>query len=143
MRWPNRHPHSLTPGMRHAQGVMAHLARLINWRNFAARNGSDEVRVSPEDLLVYACRDDRQAVAWVLRDREALECEGDLPFRPLLTDAAVELPPPASGTYLATCVDTHNGHTLAETLISSGAGPMRLDLPPFRHDIAIAIRPAD
>jgi mannan endo-1,4-beta-mannosidase len=143
MRWPNRHPHSLTPGMRHAQGVMADFARLIDWRNFAARNGSEEVRASPDDLLVYACRDDRQAVAWVLRDREALECEGDLPFRPLLTDAAVELPPPAPGAYLATCVETHNGHTLAEMLISSGAGPMRLNLPPFRHDIAIAIRPAE
>ena len=97
--------------------------------------------MSPEELLVYACCDDRQAVIWVLRDRESLEGEGDLPFRPLLTDAALELPPLEPGTYLATCIETHNGHTLAETTLASGGGPTALPLPPFRHDVAIAIRP--
>ncbi len=141
MRWPNRHPHALTPGMRHAQGVMADFAGLIDWRTFAARNASGEVRARPEELLVYACCDDRQAVIWVLRDRDALDGEGDLPFRPLLTGAALELPPLETGAYVATCIETHNGHTLAETVLSSRGGPMTLELPPFRHDVAVAIRP--
>src|SRR5206468_4370918 len=68
MRWPNRHPHTLTPGMRRAQAVMADFARLIDWPRFAAQNVSDALRFDPDDLLGYACADDRQAVAWVLRD---------------------------------------------------------------------------
>ena len=123
MRWPNRHPHTLTPGMRQAQGVMADFARLIDWRNFAARNVSEEVRASPEELLAYACGDDRQAVVWVLRDRDSLEGEGELPFRPLLTEAALELPPLEPGTYLATCMETHNGHTLGESTLALRGGP--------------------
>ena len=61
MRWPNRHPHTLTPAMRHAQGVMADFARLIDWRSFASRNVSPELVAIPEDLLAYACADARQA----------------------------------------------------------------------------------
>ena len=44
MRWPNRLPHTLTPGMRVAQGVMSDFARLIDWSRFAARNISEEIR---------------------------------------------------------------------------------------------------
>jgi hypothetical protein len=76
------------------------------------------------------------------RDRESLGCEGDLPFRPLLGDASLALLPLEAGTYVATCIETHNGHTLGETVLSSRGQPVDLGLPPFRHDIAIAIRPA-
>src|SRR3954467_4420230 len=75
MRWPNRHPHSLTPGMRHAQGVMADFARLIDWSSFAACNVSDRVVATPDELMVCACADDLQAVAWVLRGRDLLESD--------------------------------------------------------------------
>ena len=37
MRWPNRHPHILTPGMRQAAGVMADFATLIDWRRLRRR----------------------------------------------------------------------------------------------------------
>ena len=139
MRWPNRHPHTLTPGMRHAQAVMAEFARLIDWPNFASRNISGELRVEPDVLLAYGCGDGDQAVAWVLRDRDSLESEGSLPFRPLLHGAAIELPTMNPGLYRVTATDTHNGHVLADatTLL---APPFRLELPPFRHDLALAIR---
>src|SRR3954451_720089 len=77
MRWPNRHPHPLTPGMRQSQAVMADFARLIDWSAFASRNASGLVVARPDELLVYACADDRQAVAWVLRGRDQLDAEGD------------------------------------------------------------------
>ncbi|MBV8676800.1 MAG: hypothetical protein JO355_06475, partial [Planctomycetaceae bacterium] len=143
MRWPNRHPHTLTPGMRHAQGVMADFARRIDWPRFAARNVTDLLRVEPEGLLAYACADDRQAVAWVLRGRDLLTSEGDLPFRPLLTGATLGLPPLRAGRYAVTVLETQNGHTLGESLCVSTGEPLRLELPPFRHDVAIAVRPAD
>ncbi len=141
MRWPNRHPHTLTPGMRHAQAVMAEFARLIDWPRFASRNISPEIRVEPEGLLAYGCADESQAVVWVVRDREALQGEGHLPFLPLLQDAAIELPGMAPGPYRFTAVDTHNGHVLADATRALGLGS-RLDLPPFRHDLALAIRRA-
>ncbi len=142
MRWPNRHPHTLTPGMRQAQGVMADFARLIDWPHFAARNVSGRVVARPDVLLAYACGDGAQAVAWVVRGRDALESEGDLPFRPLLKGASLELPPMEPGTYAVTCIETHHGHTLGEAALVAGPGPIRLDLPPFRHDVAVAVRPA-
>lgn len=142
MRWPNRHPHALTPGMRHAQGIMADFAREIDWTTFAARNVTDELTTRPDDLLAYGCADGRQAVAWVLRDRAGLACGGDLPFRPLLHGAALELPPMEPGVYSARFVETHNGHVLGEQLVTCLCEPITLDLPPFRHDLAIAVCPA-
>ena len=141
MRWPNRHPHTLTPGMRQAQGVMADFARLIDWPRFASRNVSPQLSAHPNDLLAYACADGRQAVAWVVRGREALDAEGELPFRPLLADATLELPFLDRGDYLATYLETHHGNVLGESLLIHDGGPIRLELPPFRHDLAIAVRP--
>ncbi len=142
MRWPNRHPHTLTPGMRQAQGVMADFARLIDWPRFAAQNVSGQVVARPDELLAYACADDRQAVAWVVRGRESLVGEGELPFLPLVTGATIELPPVAPGTYAVTFVETHNGQTLGESTLESQGRPVALVLPPFRHDLAVALRPA-
>lgn len=142
MRWPNRHPHTLTPGMRQAQGVMADFARLVDWRDFAAENVSPRVAARPEELLAYACADGRQAVAWVLRARDQLQDEGELPFRPLLSGATLELPAMEPGAYDVTCMETHLGHTLGESTVEVGAGPVVLELPPFRHDLAVAVRPS-
>ena len=139
MRWPNRHPHTLIPTMRHAQAVMAEFARLIDWPRFAARNISREVAIEPGDLLVYGCADDRQAVLWVVRDRLALDGDGHLPFRPLLGRAAVGLPDLSPGKYRITALDTLSGHVLGD-VTRDLAAPIRLELPPFRHDLAIAVR---
>lgn len=142
MRWPNRHPHTLTLAMRHAQGVMADFARLIDWRNFASRNVSPEIVADPPELLAYGCADENQAVAWVVRDRDAMQALGDLPFRPLLKGAALQLPAMGRGRYDVTFVETHNGHVLAECRAECDGSPLRLDLPAFRHDLAIAVTPA-
>ncbi|GAC1472789.1 MAG: hypothetical protein NVSMB9_20440 [Isosphaeraceae bacterium] len=142
MRWPNRHPHTLTPEMRQAQAVMADFARRIDWASFASRNVSDHLIARPEDLLAYACADNRQAVAWVVRGRDAMTGEGELPFRPLLQGATLELPPMDRGVYAVTCVETHNGHALGNLILESRGGPLRLELPSFRHDLAVAVRPA-
>ena len=142
MRWPNRFPHVLTPGMRRSQGVMADFSRLIDWSSFSSRNISDEVRVEPDDLLVYACADDRHAVAWVLRDRGQMEVEGEPSFRPLLVGASLELPAIRPGSYLMTVLETHDGHVLSEGPIDADGGPVSVPLPPFRHDVAVAVRPS-
>ena len=143
MRWPNRLPHTLTPGMRVAQGVMSDFARLIDWSRFAAINISEEIRTEPENLLAYGCADPRQAVIWAVRDRDELDREGDLPFRPLLAGARIELPPMEPGRHRITYTDTHNGHILGEEVRTLDLAPAVLTLPPFRHDLAIAVRRED
>jgi hypothetical protein len=141
MRWPNRQPHLLTPGMRHAQGVMAEFSRLIDWPNFASRNISELLKSWPEELLAFGCSDDRQVVIWVLRGRGNLGPDGDLAFRSLLQGAWVELPSMNPGAYAVDFVETWNGHTLGQSVVESRAGRLVLKLPPFRHDLAIAVRP--
>ena len=100
MRWPNRHPHTLTPGMRHAQGVMADFARLIDWPNFAvAERLATSCRCEGDDLLAYACADDRQAVAWAIRGGDDLDPHGHLAVPSAPHRAALILPPMAPGPY--------------------------------------------
>src|SRR5207237_1345122 len=38
MRWPNRRPHTLTPGMRRAQAALSRFLPLIDWTHFRRRN---------------------------------------------------------------------------------------------------------
>jgi mannan endo-1,4-beta-mannosidase len=140
MRWPNRDPHVLTPGMRHAQAILSEFAGLIDWTRFAARNVSDTLAARPENLLAYGCADDEQAVAWVLRDRDSLEDEGDCPYRPLLRDAEIGVPMPPDEVYRVTAVETARGHVLDERTIRATRHGLRIALPPFRHDVALAIR---
>ena len=45
MRWPNRHPHTLTDGMRKAQLAMAAFMPQIDWLRFNRRNVTDELVV--------------------------------------------------------------------------------------------------
>ncbi|QEH35513.1 hypothetical protein OJF2_40650 [Aquisphaera giovannonii] len=142
MRWPNRHPHSLTPGMRHAQGVMAEFAGRIDWPAFASRNVTAELKARPEEVAVHGCSDGRQAVIWAIRSEGSAGPDGDLCFRPLLEGASVELPGMEPGAYRVDHVETANGHGLAAAVVECRSGPLTLDLPPFRHDVAIAVRPA-
>ena len=65
MRWPNRDPHTLTPGMREAQAAMARFLPLVNWTTFQRR--SVYVTVDDPDVAVFACGDERQMVVWLLR----------------------------------------------------------------------------
>ncbi len=65
MRWPNRDPHTLTPGMRKAQAALARFLPLVNWTTFQRR--SVDVTVDDPDVAVFACGDERQMVVWLLR----------------------------------------------------------------------------
>ena len=144
MRWPNRHPHSLTPGMRQAQAVMADFATRIDWSHFAAENLSDSVSCDGEALCAYACGDPHQAVAWVIRgDGSSLDSHGHLAFRPMLSGATLNLPPMRPGHYDVTAMETLGGNVLGESHIRVEDGPVAVELPAFRHDVAVAIRQAN
>jgi mannan endo-1,4-beta-mannosidase len=67
MRWPNRHPHSLTNGMRLAQQGLARFLPLINWKHFQRNNLNREIKCSDDTIVVFGSGDLTQALAWFLR----------------------------------------------------------------------------
>lgn len=67
MRWPNRHPHTLTMGMRKAQQALAKFLPLINWQNFKRKNLNNEIRLTNNAFKAFGCGDNEQAVVWLLR----------------------------------------------------------------------------
>ena len=144
MRWPNRQPHSLTPGMRHAQGVMAEFSRLIDWPNFASRNdvpGASQER--PEELVAFGCSDEQtgddlgsswQWQSWVPTGtwRSGRCCKR----------ASVEIMPSRTREPMPLTSWRHGTGTRSEqSVVESRAGGLALKLPPFRHDLAIAVHP--
>ncbi len=64
MRWPNRHPHRLTAGMRAAQRAMAGFLPLVAWQRFR-RQPLDVA--CPAGVACFACGDGEQAVLFLLR----------------------------------------------------------------------------
>jgi hypothetical protein len=70
MRWPNRHPHVLTQGMRRAQLALSRVVGTIEWTGFARRNLAGEIVVSDPGVACFACGDGEQAMVWLLRADE-------------------------------------------------------------------------
>ena len=127
MRWPNRNPHSLTPGMREAQRALAGFLPLIDWRRFRRRPAP--VACPDPAVACIACADGDQAVLFLLRTGPLLP---DGRVDPTLR-AGVTLASPARG--LATFYDPVAGVVLGQ----SPAADL-LDTPSFGACLAIAIR---
>ncbi len=67
MRWPYRHPHVLTHGMRRAQLNLSEFVKLIDWQNFRRTNLSDLLNASDNHIHCFGCADEHQALIWLLR----------------------------------------------------------------------------
>jgi mannan endo-1,4-beta-mannosidase len=140
MRWPNRHPHRLTDGMRRAQKALADFVGLIEWTCFRRANLNEEVRVSSPRTQVFACGDRCQALIWLLR--------GDKHGKGMVDSAAapiapcVSVPGLAPGRYRITPWDTSKGTAgepiLAEAISEAG---LVFQAPPFAADLAFAVTP--
>ncbi len=127
MRWPNRNPHSLTPGMRDAQRALAGFLPLIDWSSFRRRPAPDACH--DPAIACIACADRGQAVLFLLRTGP-LQPDGrvDPVSRPGTT-----ITPPVHGT--ATFFDPVTGCILGRAP-ASGV----LATPDFGACLAIAIR---
>lgn len=139
MRWPNRHPHVLTFGMREAQRAMAAFLPLVDWTRFRRRNLNEEIGVSGCGVAAFGCGDEAQAVVWLLRT-DALGADGTLaPSPPVSVEIAV--PGLAPGRYRVVRFDTAAGRTVEEgEAVVGGAGPLRLTVPALATDLAFSIR---
>jgi mannan endo-1,4-beta-mannosidase len=136
MRWPNRHPHVLTPGMRRAQKAMADFLPLIDWTTFGRRNLDGEVRAAGHH--VFACGSEDQALVWLLR-RNAIGPDGrmrqDLPPEP----SRLTLPLAAKAARVVEW-DTQRGAVVSEQVVTPDEGMLRHETAPFVGDLALAIR---
>lgn len=151
MRWPNRHPHSLTPGMRKAQKALADFLPLIDWQRFRRRNlneeiGLDSLEPGPESgqepgasLARFGCGDERQAVVWLLRSDQRT------PDGRVRTDAPpcrvqVRIPGLEPGCYAITAWDTSRGAVLQQMeIVHATPGDLCAPLA-VTGDLALAVR---
>lgn len=139
MRWPNRHPHVLTPGMRRAQKGMAAFVGTIDWTRFQRRNLSS--RVKARHFHAFACGDERQALVWLLR-RDSLANDRRLRRDAVPVEASVTLPGLADGRYRVRGWDTESGTPAEEFTAEASGGQLHLATAPIVTDRAFAITPA-
>lgn len=135
MRWPNRHPHRLTPGMRRAQRALAGFLPLIDWRRFRRR--PLEITAADPGLQTFACGDGRQAVLYLLH-ADRLTPEGMLAREAPPRDARLALSEMPPGRYMVAHWDSTAGRLLEASTLAHPGGPLRLRTAPFRTDLALA-----
>ena len=146
MRWPNRHPHVLTQGMRAAQRSLAGFLPLVDWPRFRRRCLTGEAAFSSPDgapAAAFACGDGRQAVAYLLRTGP-LGADGRLRDDAPPAGGTLAVPGLCPGRYAVTAWDPAAGAPRAAwEEARDGAGPLRLACPPFAADLALAVRRLD
>lgn len=141
MRWPNRHPHRLTDGMRRAQKNLAEFANLIDWTAFRRVNLNEEVKTSSPGVYGFGCGDRAQALVWLLR-RDTLIKAGMLNRQASHIAPRVTVPGLEPGLYRITPWDTVSG-AAGDPFVSEAANGTGLTFQPprFTADLALAIRP--
>ena len=141
MRWPNRYPHVLTPGMRLAQLALTRFLPLIDWKRFRRRNLNNEIAVLDPNVACFGCGDERQAVVWLLR-KKPLRRDGCLD-RNYLAPVAVKVPALATGAYRAVLWDTTEGVERGQFMGTvDETGALTVAIPAMGPDLAIAVRAA-
>jgi hypothetical protein len=99
----------------------------------AADAGADTARLP---VLPFGCGDRRQALAWLLRDLRVIGLDTALPAADLI------LPGLEPGSYVAEFWETYEGLKTGEQrfVVEAGSRQLRLMLPLFERDLAVAIR---
>jgi hypothetical protein len=139
MRWPNRHPHALTHGMRAAQQSLASFAELIDWARFRRRNLNQEMQLSTPAFAGFACGDGEQAIAWLLRQDSLKKRGGTMLQHVKPLPVQISLPGLQDGSYRVHLWNTLTGQSTGQLLLQAAAGHLVIDLPEVRTDIALAI----
>jgi hypothetical protein len=139
MRWPNRHPHSLTPGMRIAQRGLAGFLPLIDFRRFYRRNLNEEAVTSNPAVKVVASGDDSQAIAWLIRT-DTIDEDGMLNRDAAPIGLRLKIPGLDLGCYTITTWDTVNGREICRFEASL---PGAIEISALVGDIAVAVVRSD
>ncbi len=128
MRWPNRHPHALTPGMRAAQGALARFLPLIDWQRFDRK--PIEAGCDDRGVVVVGCASADQAVLFLLRRAVAEDGRVEPALRP-----GPGLALPVSGR--VRWADAITGEMVSEGRVEAG----RVVAPPFGAALLGAVGP--
>jgi mannan endo-1,4-beta-mannosidase len=170
MRWPNRHPHALTPGMREAQRVLAEFLPLVDWDGFRRRVHNDRLVVSDAasgvrlrlasaaphtppgspprvplagcEAAAFGCGDERQAVAFVLRV-DALAPDGRVRRDVAPRLVTVAIPGLAPGQYVLTEWDPVRGGVRACRDVAHRGGPLDVGPVALVADAVLVARRRD
>jgi mannan endo-1,4-beta-mannosidase len=137
MRWPNRHPHVLTPGMRMAQRGLAAFLPHLDWGSFQRRNLNEEVH-APRMLATFACGDTRQAVVWLLRT-DTIGADGRLVAAADASTHRIQVPGLDAGEYRVLEFDTELGKVLRHNTVEHHGGVLVLRCGPISRDLLLAI----
>jgi mannan endo-1,4-beta-mannosidase len=137
MRWPNREPHTLTPGMRRAQAALAGFLPLVDWPRFRRRPLDAEL-AGAENVHLFACGDGRQAVVYLLRG-DTIGPDGRLAEAAPLR-ASVTLPRMEPGRYRATAWDTRSGRSAGSAELGHPGGTLRVGRVRVATDLVLALR---
>lgn len=137
MRWPNRHPHVLTPGMRRAQLALSRFLPLIDCARLRRRNLSLEVGCSTRDVAVFACGDADQAIVWLL-STAPINADGTLGPCPARR-VEIAVPGLADGAYEVVSFATRDGQAIGHIEAVSGRSRLVAKVT-LGGDLALAIR---
>jgi mannan endo-1,4-beta-mannosidase len=126
--------------MHAAQKVLAGFLPLVDWTRFQRRNLNEEIRIEGGACAGFACGDEEQAVAWVVRT-DSLDRKGMLRKDADTATPVLTIPGLAEGRYRVSFWDTVEGRVLG----SAEAGKvncegLRIPLPSLRTDMALAVR---
>jgi hypothetical protein len=138
MRWPNRHPHVLTHGMRAAQRSLADFVELIDWAQFRRRNLNHELQLSTPAFATFACGDEAQAVVWLLR-QDSVTKRGIMRKDTKPLTVQLTIPGLQDGQYTVHLWDTRAGHALGQLHLQATDGQLPIELPQVRADVALAV----
>lgn len=139
LRWPNRHPHVLTHGMRAAQRSLAAFVPLIDWGRFRRRNLNQEVRLSTAAFACFACGDTEQAIVWLLRLDCTTKTAGTIRKRVPPLAVQLTLPGLDNGLYAIRLWNTVAGEEVGQLAAQSIDGRLVIELPEVRADLALAV----
>ena len=139
MRWPNRHPHVLTHGMRVAQQNLASFMQLIDWSNFNRKNLNQEIQITSKEFVGFACSSEDQAVAWILRQSKFTKM-GTLDRTIEPTAVTISIPGLKEGAYSIYFWDTLEGYIINQQTVYTDNTTLTILVQDVLTDLAIAIK---
>jgi len=132
MRWPYRHPHVLTKGMRDAQRSLSRFIELVSWQRFIRNDLNDKISVSDEGILHFSCGNDEQAIIWLLRKKNKQQAK-----------TALSLSFVKPGPYSVVFWNTNEGVIIQTvTLEHPDSSILKIEIPFFLKNIAMYLKKA-
>ena len=139
MRWPNRHPHVLTHGMRRAQRALADFTAHVDWASFDRRPLGDTLTSSDPDIAVFGCSDGRQAIVYALR-LQPLSVDGRIALGSC-SDLTIAIRNMQSTLREAMVWDTIYGSGTGFQILDGSNTTATIELKNFNSECAIVFRP--